>query len=378
MNQETKARIEKYIKDGIKTMELCLDNCKRGVPLRRDGKLIPPDQAVAEYEASLELYMNLLADYEAGNFETETMMLVRRIINEPKLVPDLNKALQPFTKIVNSGKISGLMQCFNVKPNGFYERDGKQYEATQMPVGTNLMTTIAWLGGVLKPVGIKLAHFIIANYSGSSVMQFTLQDFMHYAKLPDRDKAAELVKQEAGKLAGLQWIIDEQQKRRPGVGYFGLYGVYYANNIIKVTLTIEGEALMRAARGHCYFPMNLLQRNLARNPHSITLGTKLSYLKGMNWGKQNCDRYGALWLIKDTDIPLPEEVNNQQYKNLIITPFERDMNANKDIYSWKYIQGSGNNWKEFQNAVVEIIWNNHPQDLLDRAQVKPRPPKKAK
>jgi hypothetical protein len=98
----------------------------------------------------------------------------------------------------------------------------------------------------------------------------------------------------------------------------------------------------------------------------------------MNWGKQNCDRYGALWLIKDTDIPLPEEVNNQQYKNLIITPFERDMNANKDIYSWKYIQGSGNNWKEFQNAVVEIIWNNHPQDLLDRAQVKPRPPKKAK
>lgn len=377
MNAQQKLEIEAYIKDGLESAQKMLNIIKRGGIMFYNGKKESQEEAMARQQATVELYQNLQEDFDAGNFETGRMLLVRRLLDENRKAAP-NKALDPFVKIVNSGSISGLMQCFNVKPNGERILDGKTHAATQIQVNDKLKTTITWIGGELKSVGIKLAHFIMANYTGSSIMTFTLQDFMHYAGLPDRDKAAEMVMQESQKLASLQWLVEETTKRRPGKGWFGLYGVYYKNNVITVTLTIEGEAMLKAARGFAYFPIDLLKRNMKDNPHSITLGSKLSYLKAMNWGKPNCDTYGALWLIRGTEIRKPEEVKEHQFKNLIITPFERDMDANQDIYKWEYIQGSGHHWKQFQIAVVKIVWKNHPQDLLKRPKPKPRLEKKVK
>lgn len=379
MNAQQKQEIEEYIKDGLESVQKIIDSLKRGGILLYNGKKLPADEALAREQATMELYQKLQEDFDAGNFETDRMLLVRRLLDENRKTSPV-KALDPFVKIVNSGSIAGLMQCFNVKANGEREIDGKTYAATQNQVSDKLQATITWIGGELKPGGVKLAHFIMANYYGASIITFSLQDFMHYAKLPDRDKAAEMVMQESQKLASLQWLVEETGKRRPGKGWFGLYGIYYKNNVITVTLTIEGEAMLKAARGFAYFPIDLLKRNLAKNPNSITLGAKLSYLKAMNWGKPNCDTYGTLWLIRGTDIPDPKDVKEYQFKNLIITPFERDMNANQDIYSWEYVKGSGKNWKQFQIAVVKIVWKNHPQDLpgLKRPKPKPALEKKAK
>lgn len=377
MNAHQKQEIEEYIKDGLESVQKMLDVLNRGGILLYNGKKLPADEALAREQATMELYQKLQEDFDAGNFETDRMLLVRRLLDENRKTAPV-KALDPFVKIVNSGSIAGLMQCFNVGSNGERDIDGKTYTATQIQVSDKLQATITWIGGELKSVGIKLAHFIMANYYGASIITFSLQDFMHYAGLSDRDKAAEMVMQESQKLASLQWLVEETSKRRTGKGWFGLYGIYYKNNVITVTLTIEGEAMLKAARGFAYFPIDLLKRNLKDNPHSITLGSKLSYLKAMNWGKPNCDTYGALWLIRGTEIPDPEDVKEYQFKNLIITPFERDMNANQDIYKWEYIQGSGDAWKQFQIAVVKIVWKNHPQDLLKRPKPKPKLEKKAK
>lgn len=277
--------------------------------------------------------------------------------------------ITPYAKMINSWEVEGFSSCFHRKPNAKFEVDGKVFDATTISVGRDRHAAAVWMGGTLKPVGIKLALFIQAKFEGQLVITFTLQEFMKYAGLTHRKSAAEAVDTELQKLRMMNieaWMGDKTRFS----GGFSLWGTAYGNNRIVITLTQEGYSVFSRAKGFKYFPYGILTPSLLYNPNSLSLAAYFISQKAMNWGKQGCDIYDVLDTIdRATDLPKPEDVKNNhssRYTQFIIKPFERDMNAMSHIFSWEYIKGSGNSWKEFKTAAIKVTFINHPQDQLVR------------
>ncbi len=118
-------------------------------------------------------------------------------------------------------------------------------------------------------------------------------------------------------------------------------------------IIIENKAFM-------YIHNALFSVNPKLNPHSIQLLINISSHMALN----KTALLSTKWLISETGLPTAEEVKTKQgrhYKQKIIDPFERDMNA-LNILNWKFATGSNKSWKDFINSSIEITFNDpHPE-----------------
>lgn len=127
---------------------------------------------------------------------------------------------------------------------------------------------------------------------------------------------------------------------------------------------IKGYAVM-------YYPEPLFKINGKRNPYSYPLGRKITEHKNMNAGKKNEDIIAVKTLLKACEgLPRKKDLKSRQYKQLIIEPFERDLDALEDLLSWEYCHRNGTpltqeeldsfNYETFENALILVHWKNYP------------------
>ena len=92
------------------------------------------------------------------------------------------------------------------------------------------------------------------------------------------------------------------------------------------------------------YPENLLQINSKYNPHAYYLGRKLIDHYNQNARKKNRDRILVSTLLRCLP-DLPQYENTRRVSELIIAPFERDLDALVDDYgilnAWEYIDEDG-------------------------------------
>jgi len=110
-----------------------------------------------------------------------------------------------------------------------------------------------------------------------------------------------------------------------------------------------------------YLNKAMLAIDPKHNPHSIQLLINISSHIGLNKSLS----IPTKWLISETALPTEETVKQKMKRNYlqkIVQPFERDMNAMRSIFEWKYISGSGSSWKEFNDSSIEISFlDPHPE-----------------
>ena len=110
-----------------------------------------------------------------------------------------------------------------------------------------------------------------------------------------------------------------------------------------------------------------------KNPNSFAFLYKISLHKNMNFDKANADTIKVSTLLEAAPaIPTYEEVmeGNRNLTDRIIEPFERDLNALADSFTWEYCHRNNEPLTEaelqafdfsiFKELLIRVHWNNFP------------------
>ena len=303
-------------------------------------------------EANRE-YLQLRIDED----ELKELIKLKRQLDEAKT--------REYVKCINSEIVKAISTVITTKPKKKTKEGIPANEITRTNINTKKETTVtcAFNNGALLQEGICIFRYSFMKYrKNSSQIIFTIDEYMKERGLTSKHKTAKSITREAKKLAGIQIQI----KGKTDYGVFNPFSeIWYKNNVIKIELSPTAQKIFEIATAHEYIPTGILRIDTQAHPHTVPLIMKLSELKAMNHGKARDDIHKVKELIKDTELPDYQTVKarmGRRYKDKIINPFERDMNASKDILTWEYLEGSGASWNEFKEAKVKITWNNHPQD----------------
>jgi hypothetical protein len=318
------------------------------------------------YAPIVTLDNNLRAENEAIRRKAATLYLMKMAGSLAEAMDNMieasskEKQIDLFKKCKNSQELSAFNQAIISNPNTADKQGNPCYTFHQ----GSFKLIARYTKGKLNQEAHMLFIYSRMMYKGNPIISFTVEDYMAYRGLESKHRTVRQIKRGLEKLAATQFEITSKDKTSGSL--FSLFGIHYKNNVIRLTLTPEGQAYFQGARAFAYLPTGLLLIDSQKNPHTIPLVMKLSNLKAMNHRKPNKgDTYKVSILIENTDIPTYQHVKEKmgrRYKDKIIDVFERDMNASADILCWNYTEGSGNSWKEFKDATVSIQWIDHPQD----------------
>jgi len=318
------------------------------------------------YAPIVTLDNNLRAENEAIRRKAATLYLMKMAGSLAEAMDNMieasskEKQIDLFKKCKNSQELSAFNQAIISDPNTEDKQGNPCYTFHQ----GSFKLIARYTKGKLNQEAHMLFIYSRMMYKGNPIISFTVEDYMAHRGLESKHRTVRQIKRGLEKLAATQFEITSKDKTSGSL--FSLFGIHYKNNVIRLTLTPEGQAYFQGARAFAYLPTGLLLIDSQKNPHTIPLVMKLSNLKAMNHRKPNKgDTYKVSILIENTDIPTYQHVKEKmgrRYKDKIIDVFERDMNASADILCWNYTEGSGNSWKEFKDATVSIQWIDHPQD----------------
>jgi len=318
------------------------------------------------YAPIVTLDNNLRAENEAIRRKAATLYLMKMAGSLAEAMDNMieasskEKQIDLFKKCKNSQELSAFNQAIISNPNTADKQGNPCYTFHQ----GSFKLIARYTKGKLNQEAHMLFIYSRMMYKGNPIIGFTVEDYMAHRGLESKHRTVRQIKRGLEKLAATQFEITSKDKTSGSL--FSLFGIHYKNNVIRLTLTPEGQAYFQGARAFAYLPTGLLLIDSQKNPHTIPLVMKLSNLKAMNHRKPNKgDTYKVSILIENTDIPTYQHVKEKmgrRYKDKIIDVFERDMNASADILCWNYTEGSGNSWKEFKDATVSIQWIDHPQD----------------
>ena len=209
----------------------------------------------------------------------------------------------------------------------------------------------------------------------SPTIHFTLDEYMKKRGLTDRKEAKKQSKEEMETLRAESFRWEEKQKDGT-VAYAFINiadsGVIKRNGDIEFTF---GNTLYKVYLGLpvMYYPQPLYRLNNKRNPNSYYFGRKITELKNMNVGKENEDIVSVKTLINSSPyLPTYEAVmeTDKHLTQRIIEPFERDMDALGDIFTWEYCHSKGKpltdaeletmSYDTFINLLVKTSWKYYP------------------
>ena len=121
-----------------------------------------------------------------------------------------------------------------------------------------------------------------------------------------------------------------------------------------------------------YFPVEGLQFNERKNPHSYMLFSRIVSHKRINTGKKNENIIGVKTLY-DYCVSLPryDQVNGR-FSQLILEPFERDLDVIKS-FSWHYdTQEPPKSFNEWLQSNIVIDWKLEFPKIEKKKSRKPR------
>ena len=218
----------------------------------------------------------------------------------------------------------------------------------------------------------------------SPSVEFTLDEYMQRRGLKDRKAAREQVKSDLQVLRGIS--IQWEEKRGKKTEMYGFMNIADSGELKRngvITFTF-GNSFFNMLKSYpvMAYPAQLQKLNNKRNPNSYYLGRKICEHKRMNAGDHNENIISVKTLLNVACyIPSYEEVmqGNRNLSERIIDPFERDMDALKDIFGWDYCRKNGEilsdeerqavyNYDFFKTLNILIKWSNEypkPQTLID-------------
>lgn len=221
----------------------------------------------------------------------------------------------------------------------------------------------------------------------SLIVNIPLSEHMTQRGLKDEKEARKQVKEDLETLSKItlsfKQEIEGKRKDFLNLKIIGSHGI--KNGVIMATLDAAFHELILKYQ---VMPMHrsFLALSDKYNPNSYHLGRRIALHKNMNYGKTNEDLISVLTLLDACpNLANHEEIYNHgksDYKRRIIEPFERDMNALEEVFTWEYCHSNGLplsdkelenfNYDVFKNLLIKIHWKNYPTRELKTLKEKPK------
>lgn len=186
-------------------------------------------------------------------------------------------------------------------------------------------------------------------------VKLSLDEYMSLCSLKDRKEAKKQLKAAIQAIYNLSMSWSEASyegkkkvERNWQVRVADLMGEEWFEDPVKkssVTFKFTFDIAEYLSRAYIMpYPENLFQINSRYNPHAYYLGRKLIDHYNQNMGKRNRNRILVSTLLKCLP-ELPDYETTRYVSQLIISPFERDLDALVDDYrilsSWEYCNKDG-------------------------------------
>lgn len=195
----------------------------------------------------------------------------------------------------------------------------------------------------------------------STSINLSLHEYMNMRGLKDEKTAREQVKIDLEVFYNLSLHFMEKRRGKNTGNFIDVRLIdkkgVIKNSVIGVRLTPEFLELLKTYNIMPY-PIRLLALNGNDNPNSYYFGRKIAEHKNMNYFKPNADIISVETLLNSSPVmPTFEDVTNtdRHYKSRIIEPFERDMNALEETFTWEYCHENG---EPLTDKELEILYND--------------------
>jgi len=220
----------------------------------------------------------------------------------------------------------------------------------------------------------SITETLAATGRRSNVVELPLTEYMEKRGLKDRKETRKQVEEDLETLYNASISLTENRNGKEqnflDMRICDAKGI--KNGIISFSF---GTTFFSLIKGYAvmYYPEPLYKINGKRNPYSYPLGRRIAEHKNMNAGKKNEDVIAVKTLLKACDtLPSKKEVANtdRAFTRRIIEPFERDLNALEDVFSWEYCHRNGTpltqqelndfSYETFEAALILVHWKNYP------------------
>ncbi|GHT93108.1 hypothetical protein FACS1894122_07850 [Alphaproteobacteria bacterium] len=225
---------------------------------------------------------------------------------------------------------------------------------------------------------MKIVDFLLnedIKFVGNT-FRSSVKEFMEFRGLKDFNNAKQQLIDGFRFLSKLVWTSEEKKKGKK-VGSstrISIWGGYSNVEDGKIEFTF-GEKFLESLEGCSVKKKSrqLMNTNDHKNPYSYFFGDTITTHKHMNRLKSNANLISVRTIISKCPIfPTYDEVitTGRQIQQRIIDPFERDMTALSEMFSWEYCHTNGIplsddeiqnfNYDVFINCLVKIVWKNDP------------------
>lgn len=201
-----------------------------------------------------------------------------------------------------------------------------------------------------------------------------LDEYMQERGLKDKKEARKQVNEDLEVLFNAKQSYQDRKGRKGG-SYLDMRLIEakgIQNGIIKVSFAKTFFDVLKERGRIMPYHKTLLSRN---NKNSYSMGRKIAEHKNMNYGKANENIISVRTLLSVAPyIPSYDEVmqSDRHLNQRIIEPFERNMDALTEAFSWEYCKKNGEKLTErekgnldyilFESLNVLIHWHNYPDE----------------
>ena len=209
------------------------------------------------------------------------------------------------------------------------------------------------------------------------IVKISLRDFMSLRGLKDEKSARQQIKEDLSTLSNFRMTFSEKRRNKPTTPYFdlaviGSHGI--ENSFIVVAFDPAFIELFKTYNVMNY-PSILWRLNPHKFPHAYYFGRKITEHKNLNYGSPNEDIIAVTTILNSSPyMPDAESVAGKHYKQLVIDPFEENMNALEDVLTWEYCRSKGTpltneelsalydkgGYHTFITLLVQVHWKDFP------------------
>ena len=192
---------------------------------------------------------------------------------------------------------------------------------------------------------------------------FSLKAFVKARGIKNVTDEKNMIQQD---ISFLRWLkIDDE-----GRSFFICDSVNFEEKTGYITFEFSYDFIERAFKYLMPFPSLFWRLNLHKNLYAPSFLFCICQSLKMNAGKDRALSIGINELIRCSGLVLKVDNSVQQgnQKTRIIKPFERDLNALYDVFSWKYKEPF-KGFKEWQNSTI-LLTAIHDRALLHMVKAK--------
>lgn len=220
-----------------------------------------------------------------------------------------------------------------------------------------------------------LTKSLTENGAESPTVIIPLEDYMNLRGLTDRKESKNQAKADLETLRRLSVTWEETRGKK--TDFYSFVNIADSGKVERngdIIFTF-GQTFFNVLKNYPVmpYPIGLLALNSHKNPNSFYLGRKIAELKNMNIGDKNEDIISVKTLLDNAPfIPSHEDVmmTDRAWNRRIKDPFERDMDALNNYFSWHYCHSKGapltdeelrkSDFNTFIGLMIKVKWKEYP------------------